>query len=79
MKASGEKVTSIAIDQIQPFPNHPFQSERSANDVSADSKYRTKQNWSNCLQRRTTKINAPRNGNGAVDLTAPHIIPKLSL
>ena len=25
MKASGEKVTSIAIDQIQPFPNHPFQ------------------------------------------------------
>lgn len=25
MKASGEKVTSIVIDQIQPFPNHPFQ------------------------------------------------------
>lgn len=25
MKASGEKVTSIAIDQIQPLPNHPFQ------------------------------------------------------
>lgn len=25
MKASGEKVTNIAIDQIHPFPNHPFQ------------------------------------------------------